>query len=277
MEIFSRRNQFRGPLRGVILDWSGTAVDFGGFGHIPAFVDSFRESWVEITAQEVRAHMGLSYADHLLALLQTESVSAKWLDVYGAPPSEFDLDRLYRAIERLMPSRVAEHAEPVPGLLEAVSEFRGRGLRIGATSSHSYPAMEALAEAARQNGYAPDTMVCSSDVPAGRPLPWMCYQNAINLETYPLESLVKIGDTVPDIQEGLNAGMWTVGVLKTSADLGMTEEEIARADQIELGRELDRIEKGFLNAGAHFVVGSVRDCPEILDRINQRLKRGEGP
>jgi phosphonoacetaldehyde hydrolase len=261
----------------VILDWSGTTVDCGGFGSIPAFLEAFQENWVEITAQEVRAHAGLSYSDRLLALLQSESVSEKWIDVYGAPPSEFDLDRMYRAIERLMPSHVADHAEPVTGMLEAVSEFRRRELKIGSTSTHSYAAMEALAEAARERGYEPDTVVCSSDVPAGRPFPWMCYQNAINLEIYPMQSLVKIGDTLPDILEGLNADMWTIGVTKTSACLGKTEEEIARADKAELGRELDRIGKMFLDAGAHFVVESIRDCPGIIDRINQRLKLGETP
>ena len=277
MEACSRKNPFRGPLKGVILDWSGTTVDCGDFGSIPAFLEVFQENWVQITAQEIRTHAGLSYADHLLALLQTESVSEKWLDVYGAPPSEFDLDRLYRALERLMPSHTADHAEPVAGLLEAVSEFRRRELKIGSTSTHSYAAMEALAEASRERGYEPDTVVCSSDVPGGRPFPWMCYQNAINLESYPLQSLVKIGDTVPDIQEGINADMWTIGVTETSACLGMTEEEIARADKVELAGELDRIGKMFLDAGAHFVVESIRDCPAIIDRINRRLKLGESP
>ncbi|MHC1727769.1 MAG: phosphonoacetaldehyde hydrolase [Syntrophobacteraceae bacterium] len=277
VEIFSRTNLFRGPLKAVILGWSGVAVDHGAFGSIQPYIDAFRESWVEISTQDVRQHQGLSYADHLLALLQSESVSSKWLDIYGAPPTEYDLDRLYRNIEQLMPTHVVNHAEPVSGLMEAVAEFRHRELKIGSTSSHSYGAMEALAEAAREGGYQPDAMVCSSDVPGGRPYPWMCYQNAINLEAYPLESLVKIGDTVPGIQEGLNAGMWTIGVLKTSSELGLTDEEITRADDGEIKQRVGLLEKKFFDAGAHFVVEGIRDCPAVIDKINQRLKFGEKP
>ena len=56
-------------------------------------------------------------------------------------------------------------------------------------------------------------------VPAGRPYPYMCLQNAINLQTYPMEAMVKIGDTLPDIEEGLNAGMWTVGLARTGNEM----------------------------------------------------------
>ncbi len=277
MEIFSRKNRFQGPIRGVILDWSGTAVDFGSFGSIHPFLDVFRESWVEITAEEVREHMGLSYWDHLSALLQSESVSAKWTDIYGAPPSEYDMERLHRNLEQAMPAGIDNHAEPVPGLLETVAEFRGRGLKIGSTCSHSFPAADALAEAARERGYKPDSVVCSTDVPAGRPFPWMCWQNAINLEVYPLKGIVKIGDTVPDILEGLNAGMWTIAILDSSNELGMTKDELDRADRVSLQLDLERIEKKFFATGAHFVVREIGECPAIIDQINERLKLGEEP
>ena len=38
--------------------------------------------------------------------------------------------------------------------------------------------------------------------------------NAQALGVYPPEAIVKIGDTIPDIDEGLNAGAWTIGPSK---------------------------------------------------------------
>ncbi|MCE5336183.1 MAG: phosphonoacetaldehyde hydrolase [Desulfobacteraceae bacterium] len=277
IEVFSRKKPFHGPVRGVILGWSGVAVDFGGFASIQPFIEAFGESWVQITADEVRSGIGLSCADHLLCLLQSESVSAKWRDVYGAEPSAYDLDRLYRKVEMLMPLQISDHADLIPGLTEAVAQFRERGLRIGSTTSLSYESSAILLEAAREKGYSPDTVVCSSDVPGGRPLPWMCYQNAVNLEVYPLESLVRIGHTVRDVEEGLNAGMWTIGVLNTSGLLGMSPKDFEGADPACLREQTSRIEKKFLDAGAHFVVDGIWDCPRIIDRIDQRLKLGEKP
>ncbi|MFN8371302.1 MAG: hypothetical protein U0694_00270 [Anaerolineae bacterium] len=49
-------------------------------------------------------------------------------------------------------------------------------------------------------------MICPSHVPAGRPAPFMMYQNAMRLNVYPMAAVVKVGDTMPDIEEGLSAG-----------------------------------------------------------------------
>ena len=69
--------------------------------------------------------------------------------------------------------------------------------------------MNVLVPEATRRGFETDSIVCVSDVPAGRPEPWMALRSAMELRAYPPALCVKVGDTVPDIQEGLNAGMWT--------------------------------------------------------------------
>jgi phosphonoacetaldehyde hydrolase len=86
-------------------------------------------------------------------------------------------------------------------------EFRAMGLKIGSTTGYTRPMMDVLLPAAVTPGYRPDAVVTSTDVPAGRPYPFMCYANAAQLGVYPLEAVVKVGDTIADVQEGLNAGM----------------------------------------------------------------------
>jgi len=276
-EVFSRKNPYLGPVKAVILDWTGTAVDFGSFGKIQPFIEGMQQHWVEITAEDVRKYMGLAPWDQLAAIVNDEGVLSRWLDVYGEAPSEYDLDRIFRSIEALMPQSAAMHSDPVPGLLETVSELRNRDIRIGSTSSFTFQAMEALSGAAREKGYAPDSSVCSTDVPGGRPYPWMCHRNAENLEVYPMSAIVKVGDTIPDMEEGLNAGMWTVGVTKTGNYLGMSREEVSAADEVELRNRIDLIGKRFMDAGARFVVEGVWDCPAVIEQINLLLAAGEKP
>ena len=48
----------------------------------------------------------------------------------------------------------------------------------------------------------PDSTVCASEVPAGRPYPYMCLQNVINLGVSPVEACVKIDDTRPGNRGG---------------------------------------------------------------------------
>jgi phosphonoacetaldehyde hydrolase len=37
-----------------------------------------------------------------------------------------------------------------------------------------------------------------------------------------MKSIVKIGDTISDIEGGINAGMWIVGVVLSDNEMGMT-------------------------------------------------------
>ena len=78
---------------------------------------------------------------------------------------------------------------------------------------------------AAEQGYSPDASVTPDEVGGGRPKPFMCYRNAILLGVYPLWQCVKIGDTPSDIGEGLNAGMWTIGITTTGNETGLSLEE----------------------------------------------------
>jgi phosphonoacetaldehyde hydrolase len=277
VNVTRSRTSYTGAVRAVVLDWGGTAVDYGCVGPVAAFIEVFRRRGVDVTTTEARGPMGLMKKDHVRRMCETESVATKWQTVHGRRPDERDVDTMYEELEPLMASSVAATAEPIPGLHEALAEFRKAGIRIGSCTGYTAPIMDVLAEAARKRGYAPDSVVCPSDVPAGRPYPWMCYQNAMNLDVYPMDAMVKIGDTVTDIQEGLNAGMWTIGVTQTGNELGLTESEVAALAPAELRRRLGVVESRLHMAGAHYLTESVASCPTLIAVINERLARGERP
>jgi phosphonoacetaldehyde hydrolase len=155
--------------------------------------------------------------------------------------------------------------------------MRKQGLKIGSTTGYTGEMMQLLLEEARRRGYEPDSTVCATDVPAGRPEPWMCLRNAEMLRVFPMEAIVKIGDTLPDIEEGLNAGMWTIGLAKTGNEMGLNAQEVAALPQDELDHRLARACKRMYQTGAHYVVDSIADVLPILEQLNQRLAKGERP
>jgi len=66
--------------------------------------------------------------------------------------------------------------------------------------------MDVLVPAARERGYAPDAVVCASEVPAGRPFSRMRLLNAIRLQVHTVEAMVKVGDVHPaDIERLVGA------------------------------------------------------------------------
>lgn len=269
---------YRGPVRAVILDWAGTTMDYGCYAPAVVFVKVFERRGVPITMEEARAPMGLMKKDHIRAISKMESVAERWRQAYGRPCTEEDVEAMFQDFVPLQLACLADYADLIPGTLETVDLLRSRhGVKIGSTTGYTRPMMELLLKEAKKRGYEPDASVCATDVPAGRPYPWMCLLNAIKLEVYPLYAVVKVGDTLKDIEEGRNAGMWTIGLAKTGNEVGLNAEEIAALGSDELKGKLERAYRRLYEAGAHYVVDEIRDVPAIIDQINERLAAGERP
>ena len=274
---YTYQRTYHGPLKAVILDWAGTTMDYGCYAPAVVFVEVYKRKDVPITIEEARAPMGAHKKVHIRKISQLESVVQRWQEVYGRKPKEEDIEAMFQEFIPLQLDCLADYADLIPGTLEAITEFRNRGLKIGSTTGYLHEMMELLLKEAGTRGYAPDATVCASDVPAGRPEPWMCLQNAMNLDIYPMEAIVKVGDTLPDIEEGLNAGMWTIGLAKTGNEIGLNEQEIANLPQDVLETKLAQAYVRMHQTGAHYVVDGIWDVPPILDLIDQRLRRGERP
>lgn len=273
--VFQR--SYRGPVKAVILDWAGTTMDYGCYAPAVVFIEVYKRQGVDITIEQAREPMGAHKRVHISKIRQIPAVAQKWREVHGCPCTEEDVDTMFKDFVPLQLACLADYADLVPGCLDALKEFRQRGLKIGSTTGYTQEMMDILQKEAADRGYVPDATVCATQVPAGRPEPWMCLKNAMDLQIYPMESIVKIGDTLPDIDEGLNAGMWTIGLAKTGNELGLNVKEIAELAPEELERKLNRAYTRMAQSGAHYVVDSITDCPPIIDEIQQRLARGERP
>lgn len=123
----------------------------------------------------------------------------------------------------------------------------------------------------------PPLAVCVSDVPAGRPAPWMAQLSAQRLGVYPPWRCVKVDDTEAGVREGRNAGMWAVGVALTGNEVGLSQAAVAalpadvRAARVAAARA--RLEA----AGAHCVVDSIAELPTVVATLNARLRKGLRP
>jgi phosphonoacetaldehyde hydrolase len=273
--VFQRT--YRGSLKAVLLDWAGTTMDYGCFAPAVVFMEVYKRKGVEISIQEARGPMGAHKKVHIRQISKDESVAERWRSAHGRDPDERDVEEMFRDFIPLQLECLADYADLIPGTLDTVAEMRRRGLKIGSTTGYTGEMMSLLQAEAERRGYVPDSTVCATQVPAGRPHPYMCLQNAINLQTYPMEAIVKIGDTLPDIEEGLNAGMWTIGLAKTGNELGLTGEQIAALDPELLNARLAKAYQRMHQTGAHYVVDGIGDVLPLLDDINARLARRERP
>jgi phosphonoacetaldehyde hydrolase len=274
---FRFRRSYHGPIEAVLLDWAGTTMDHGCMAPAVVFVEVFRRKGVPISVEEARVPMGAHKRVHIQRITELPAVRERWTKAHGKPPGDGDVEAMFTDFVPLQLACLSDYSQLIPGTLDAVKAMRGRGYKIGSTTGYTTEMTKInLADAARQ-GYAPDSTVCASEVPAGRPAPHMCLQNAINLNVTTIQACVKIDDTVPGVEEGLNAGMWSIGLALSGNEVGLPLKELEALPGAERAAKRQRAYTRMYQAGAHYVVDSIADIMPCLDDIEARLKRGETP
>jgi phosphonoacetaldehyde hydrolase len=274
---FKYRRHYHGGIKAVLLDWAGTTMDFGCMAPAVVFVEVFKRQGVPITMEEARAPMGAHKRVHIRKITELDAVRKRWHEQHGRLPDEADVDAMFDEFVPLQLKCLSEYSQLIPGTLPIIAKLRNRGYKIGSTTGYTTEMMKINLEDAAKQGYKPDSTVCASDVPAGRPYPFMCLQNAINLGVSPVEACVKIDDTRPGIEEGLNAGMWTIGLAISGNEIGMPLKAWKKLAKAEQARLSEGAYTRMYQSGAHYVVDSIADIMPCIDDIEARLSRGERP
>ncbi len=264
-------NGYTGPVKAVISDLAGTTVDFGSCAPAGAFVQLFEHHGVNATTADARGPMGIHKKDHIQAMLEMRSIGKQWSQVHGHAWTQEDLDMLYQKFIPMQLEALPRYGDVIPGVVETVEELRARGMLVAVNTGYNREMLEIVLQKACEGGFIPDASLCAFDVPKGRPAPWMIFRLMEQLEVYPPQAVVKIGDTIADIEAGLNAGVWTVGVTKTGNLVGLTEDELEALAPDELDQKVADATRRFTEANAHYVIDSFAGLPEVIADIERRL------
>ncbi len=274
---FRYQRSYRGKLKAAIVDWAGTVVDFGSLAPAAVFVEVFKRQGVELTIDEARGPMGMHKRTHIQVLTELDSVRARWQAKHRRLPTAADVDAMYKEFIPLQLECLADYSALIPGTKETAVALRKRGLKIGSTTGYNAEMVAINQRDAKKQGFEPDCTISASDVPTGRPSPFMAQLAMIKLGVWPVESCVKIDDTRPGIDEGLNAGMWTIGVAVSGNEVGLSLKDWETLPKAEQARRRDGASARLYQSGAHYVVDSIADILPCLDDIEARLARGERP
>ena len=254
----------------VIMDWAGTAIDFGCFAPLNAFLKVFsEEKGIDITYKQAREPMGLLKIDHIKAILTMPEVAEKFRVRYGRDWNMDDVNEMYQSFEKHLFASLRDFTTPIPGVIETMQQLREQGIKIGSTTGYTQAMMDVVRPEAAAKGYVVDNLVTPNDVPAGRPAPYMIYKNMIDLAIPSVDCVVKVGDTIADIKEGLNAKVWSIGIVTGSNEMGLSEEEYKYRSAEELSELKREVREKMLNAGAHFVLDNITELPACIEKINR--------
>lgn len=279
MSNITNNDVCKSAIEAVIFDWAGTIVDFGSFAPTTIFVEAFKTEYdFDITLAEARVPMGLGKWDHIKAVGKLDSVAQRWLAQFGKAMEDKDIEQIYQRFIPLQKAKVVDHAEPILNAINVVNDLKKQGIKIGSCSGYPREVMDILIPAAAAFGYQPDCIVATDDLKhGGRPAPYMALKNVIELGVSNVAHCIKVDDSTPGIDEGHNAGMWTVGLLLSGNEAGLTAQQYQDACPQTLENARNKARLVMQKSNPHFLIDTIDDLPAIVAEIAQRLSQGERP
>jgi phosphonatase-like hydrolase len=198
------------PIELMVLDMAGTTIEEHGAvydalaeaviaaGGKPSEADIQR--WMGAGKREAIQHL---LEEHLGHEVEPVTVDAAFADF------RVRLDKAYRDRPPV----------PLPGVPEALSRIRAAGTKVALTTGFDREVTESLLNTLGWDDEVVDAVVCVDDVPAGRPAPYMIFRAMEATGVHDVARVLVAGDTIRDLQAGVNAGAgFVVGVLTGKLD-----------------------------------------------------------
>jgi phosphonatase-like hydrolase len=216
----------RKRLKLVVFDMAGTTVDDRMDG-VPlvlrSYDDAFRSRGVEVP----------------MAVLNEQRGRDKWTVIRELGGE--DAEEIYSHFNAALLAN-ADRVREVRGASEAFRFLRGHGIRVALNTGFPREVAEGIIDHLgwEREGLI-DAWTCSEDVGRSRPDPAMIHALMGDLGVGDPSTVMKVDDTATGIEEGLNAGAVTLGVLTGT----QTKERL-------------------LQAGPHAIIESVRRLPDYI-------------
>lgn len=173
----------------VIFDWSGTIVDLNNLGPMIGFRKTFDQFNINVTDQEINKYMGMDKYQHLYQIIKNRDM----------------VDQMYPKLIQNLLSSIKEHSQPVKGFNHVYRILQSQNYLIGSTSGYNRIMLNQIINNIKNQMIIPYN-VTSDEVTNGRPSNEMIRKNLIHFGITENETeIIKVGDTVMDILEGVNS------------------------------------------------------------------------
>ncbi|MEM6633387.1 MAG: phosphonatase-like hydrolase [Bacteroidota bacterium] len=190
----------------VVFDMAGTTVDEGKIVY-KSVQQALAESGVTISLTQVLEIGGWNKKEGIRHLLNTYS------------PSEVSPEKVDQVHQRFLEIASAAYAtgegiQEMPGATEVFRELKSRGIKVVLDTGYFRDMANVLIDHMGWKKHELiDYSVTSDEVERGRPYPYMIQKAMEQLEVHDPAKVIKVGDTLSDIEEGKNAGCgWIIAI-----------------------------------------------------------------
>ncbi|MBI5161301.1 MAG: phosphonatase-like hydrolase [Micrococcales bacterium] len=188
----------------VALDMAGTTIDDHGAVYT-ALRLAVEETGVRVASADLQTWMGTDKLTAIAALVRRG----------GPEPEPQRVDAAFARFRELL-AQAYRDDPPValPGVLSALGTLRASGVRVALTTGFDDEVVGPLLRSVGWSvGEQLDAVVTTSDVPAGRPAPYLIHRAMERTGVADVRRVLAAGDTAVDLLAARNAGVHAVGVL----------------------------------------------------------------
>ena len=230
---------FSQPIQLAMFDMAGTTVNDKVDGHplmVISMMRAFAKHGIELSPDAINKHRGKQKSEAIQTLLK---------EVVELSPTDAERvsDGVYREFLHELESNLSSISE-IDGNTELFRYLKSKDIYVGVGSGFPNQVVQAIIS---QLGWLDkgllDYVGSAEQIGVGRPNPKMILDAMERLNITDGRKVLKIGDTVADVQEGKNANAWTVAVLTGS----QTEAQL-------------------MAAGPDYILSSIRELTTLIPR-----------
>lgn len=199
-----------GKLKLVMFDLAGTTVDDNVEG-VPlvtvAMRDAFKKHGYDIDPETVNKYRGLEKKDAIRCIVKDEIPQNQM-----GTSSAIEVEVIFRDFKDFLNKHLSSIKSEIPGTSEVFLKLKAQGVKIAVGSGFPHSVVESIVSALQWMNLV--DCLCSAEKDGhGRPHPAMIHSAMKCFGITDPRTVVKVGDTKADVEEGKNAGCWTVAVL----------------------------------------------------------------
>ncbi|MBA1337045.1 MAG: hypothetical protein HPY66_3481 [Firmicutes bacterium] len=219
----------------ILFDMAGTTVDdrcAGSSFVVSAFIKSFNKHGFEVSLETVNKYRGMQKRQAIHDIISSIDQDRSSGEI---------IDGIYKELLSELKVHIPKMKE-IEGTSEIFHFLQSRMIKVGVGSGFPREIIDMIVS---QLGWKAKGLVdyiqSADSIGASRPDPKMIYHMMNEFGICNPHEVVKVGDTVVDILEGKNAGVWTVAVLTGSQS----------KEQLE-------------SVGPDYMLNSVKDLPTLF-------------
>ena len=127
MSDFRFHREYRGEVKTLVLDWSGTTADAYVIAPAIVFAEVFRNQGVEVSMNEARGPMGLRKDLHIEQLTLDPIIRERWKTVHGKYPDQNDVDRMFADFVPAQVACLPKYTDLLPETAEVTQRLQKEG------------------------------------------------------------------------------------------------------------------------------------------------------